>query len=144
MLAWIPFIILASAAFAAADVFRKMLAPQLGGMVIVLASYTVAAVIAFAWLLFSARAESGSLLAQAVKLWPFLVANGAVLTLGVVAQVKGFAQGAPLSLAAPVLVVGLAVFASLAGAFLFHEPISLRWLAGFTLTLAGLVLLLSR
>jgi len=142
--AWLPFIILTAVMFAVSDTLRRFFGPQINPVFSAFAVYAISALLALFAFHFFFNHETISSWQTAKKLWPFFLINGIVLAVGVSAQVHGFGLGASLSVATPILVSVVVLLASLAGLFIFGETISLRWLLGAGLVLAGVFLLLSK
>jgi drug/metabolite transporter (DMT)-like permease len=69
---------------------------------------------------------------------------GLMFSLVTYCMYAAFRQGAPISVASPLIRLGGLVVASIAGALIWKEPLSMRYLAGLGLSVAGLYLIASK
>lgn len=139
---WLPYAIAAGLALAAADVLIKAVAGKipnsLGMLLYGVAPFAIGAIWAIA---------DGARWAKQSPSWNYIAAGAAVgLMFSAVTfcMYAAFKQGAPISVASPLIRLGGLIIASLAGALIWKEPITARYLAGLGLSVAGLYLIASK
>lgn len=141
---WLPFIFLASLAFAISDTMRRLLGPQVNPLFVTIGTYLIAASVALLTFLLMFKQELNSTLISVQRLWPFFLVGGVALAVGVSSHVYTFRVGAPLSVATPILVSGIIILTSLIGFTLFNESFSFKWVIGIIMIIGGIILLLWR
>ncbi len=139
---WIPYAVGSAVTLAAADLFIKLAAGKLSNSLALLIYGSCTFIAGLSWVLMDKirgvgihAQTAGILLAGGVGIAFSLVTVGLYLTFG---------AGAPLTLASPFIRIGGLVIASLAGLFLLHEPLTLRYTAGIILALSGAYLIITR
>jgi len=71
----------------------------------------------------------------------FMAIAGVCVGMITIALFKMFSTGQNISVATPVMRISGIVFASLLGVIILHEPISLKYIVGFALSILGLFLI---
>ena len=74
----------------------------------------------------------------------YSVLAGIVVAIATIFVLKMFSGGVNLSTAVPVVRIGIIIIGSLIGIILLKESISLRYIAGFLISLVGLYLLVGK
>jgi len=139
---WIPYAAGSAVALAAADFFIKLAAGKLSNSLALLIYGSCTFLAGVTWVLidkargFNIQAQTeGVLYAGGVGISFSLVTVGLYLTFG---------ADAPISLASPFIRLGGLMIASLAGLFLLHEPLTLRYTTGMVLAVGGVYLIITR
>jgi drug/metabolite transporter (DMT)-like permease len=139
---WISYAIGSAVALAAADFFIKMASGKLSNSLGLLIYGSCTFIAGLTWVLLDKirgvglhAQTAGVLSASGVGVAFSCVTVGLYLTFG---------AGAPITLVSPFIRFGGLIIASLAGLFILHEPLTLRYAAGMILAIGGVYLIITR
>lgn len=139
---WILYATVAAAALAAADVFVKLAAGKVPNSLGTLLYGAVAFGVGLTWFL-AERARGGMEAASAAGIF-YAIGVGVGFSIVTVALYGAFRAGAPLSVTSPLVRISGLVVASLCGVLLWREPVTLRYVLGLSLSIAGAYLIVTR
>lgn len=139
---WMLYVAGAAAALAAADVFVKLAAGRLPSSLGMLLYGGVAFGIGLAWTV-TDRLHGAPMRASAAGVvYALLVGvSFSIVTFGLYAA---FTAGAPLSVTSPVVRLGGLLVASICGLLIWSEPMTVRYVTGLALSVAGVYLIVTR
>jgi uncharacterized membrane protein len=139
---WMMYAVGAALALAAADVLVKAAAGRLPNSLGMLLYGSVPFAAGLVWWMVDRK----NLAAAAITTKGVVFATGVGVMFATVTfcMYAAFRAGAPISLASPVIRLGGLLVASVAGVVLWKEPLTLRYVMGLMLVLAGIFLMLKR
>ena len=129
-------------ALAAADIFVKAAAGKVPDSLGMLLYGIVPFITGLAWFLID-RHRSHAIPAQPGAML-FALAVGVMFTLVTFCMYAAFRNGAPISIASPVIRLGGLILAGVAGFIVWKEPMTGRYLAGIGLVGSGMYLIMTR
>ena len=139
---WVVYAFAGAIAMAAADVFVKLAAGKVSNGLGVLIYGSCTFSMGLAWVLWqklhgvTQHSQPSGVLAA--------IGVGISFCLVTVALYVTFEAGAPISLVSPFIRLGGLFVASLVGFLLWHEPLTLRYIAGIVLACSGIYLIITR
>ncbi len=141
-MSWILYGLGTAISLAAAEFFVKLASGKISNSVAVLLYGTCTFLTGLSWVLWQ-RASGVPQYAQTAGVLPALGVGVAfsVVTMGLYAT---FGAGAPISVASPAIRLGGLLLASLAGLLLLREPLTVRYVLGILLTVAGVYFIITR
>ena len=139
---WIPYAVGSAVALAAADFFIKLASGKLSNSLALLIYGSCTFIAGLTWILMD-KFRGISIQAQTAGIL-FATGVGVSFSLVTVGLYLTFGADAPITLASPFIRLGGLMIASLAGLFLLHEPLTLRYTAGMILAISGVYLIITR
>ncbi len=139
---WIFYVLGAALALAAADAFVKLAAGRLPDSLGMLLYGTIPFVTGVVW--YVADRIRGTPHSVDTRAIPFALAVGVTFTAVTFALYAAFRNGAPISLASPLVRLGGLLLASAAGFVIWREPITPRYMLGIALACGGVYLIATR
>ena len=137
---WVAYAVGAAVALAIADVLVKLAAGRLPSSLGLLLYGCVPFITGLVWFLWD-KSRNVSMAAQPQAII-FAVGVGVAFTLVTIAMYAVFRAGAPISLASPLIRLAGLLIASAVGVLFWKEGISVRYVIGMVLSLAGIFLIM--